>query len=220
LNYFKGFGDFMKKITKIEYQKKNKDRVNVYLDDKYEFGLDLNTLIKYSLRKDMELEEEFIDEILIAEEKNKAYNYAVSQLAGSSKSEKELRNKMSGKGYDLNFIEDAIDRLKSNKYIDDEEYCDRFIHDKTKISKYGKLKVKSDLYAKGIDRETIEEKINQISDEDEMQRAIEAAQKKLRTLEGTDPLKIKFKLYNYLAARGFEHETVKKAISELLNSEI
>ena len=71
----------MKKITKIEYQKKNKDRVSVYLDDNYAFGIDLNIMIKYSLAKNMELEDDFISEILKAEEEINAYNYAISVLS-------------------------------------------------------------------------------------------------------------------------------------------
>jgi regulatory protein len=41
----------MKKITKIEYQKKNKERFNIYIDDEYGFAVDISILIKYSLKK-------------------------------------------------------------------------------------------------------------------------------------------------------------------------
>jgi len=206
----------MKKITKIEYQKNNKDRVNIYLDDKFEFGIDLNIMIKYSLSKNMELDDKFITEILIAEDKIKAYNYAVSILSRSAKSEKELRTKMSDKGYEQEFVDITIDKLKMNKYIDDDDYSDRFIHDKINFSKYGKRKLKEALYNKGIDRQIIEEKLSLISTDDEFVRAYELGEKKIRSLSKEDNAKKYTKLSNFLIGKGFEYETVRKVVSKLL----
>jgi len=206
----------MKKITKIEYQKNNKDRVNIYLDDKFEFGIDLNIMIKYSLSKNMELDDEFITKILIEEDKIKAYNYAVTILSRSAKSEKELRRKMFEKGYEPEFIDITIDKLKINKYIDDDDYSDRFIHDKINFSKYGKRKIKEALNNKGIDRQTIEEKLSLISADDEISRALTLGEKKLNSLTKEDKLKKYMKLSNFLIGKGFEYETVKKVVSKLL----
>lgn len=209
----------MKKITKIEYQKNNKDRVNIFLNDEFGFGLDLNIMIKYSLSKNMELGDEFISEILIAEDKNKAYNYAISILSRRAKSEKELRLKMSQKGYENEYIDFTIDKLKQNKYIDDSDYSERFIRDKLSFSKYGKLKVREALYNKGIDKQIIDEKLNLISSEDEFKRSYELAEKKLKSLFKLDSQKRRIKLYNFLINKGFEYDTVKKVVSELLKEE-
>lgn len=206
----------MKKITKIEYQKNNKDRVNIYLDDEFGFGIDLNIMIKYSLSKNMELYDEFITEILMSEDKVKAYNYAVAVLSRSAKSEKELRVKMAEKGYESEFINITIDKLKLNKYIDDDDYSDRFIHDKINFLKYGKRKIKEALYNKGIDRKIIEEKLNLISTDDEIKRAFVIGEKKLTSLEKEDYSKKYAKLSNFLVGKGFEYETVKNVVSKLL----
>nr|WP_312576880.1 RecX family transcriptional regulator [Sedimentibacter sp.] len=210
----------MKKITKIEYQKNNKDRVNVYLDDKFEFGIDLNVMIKYSLSKNMKLEDEFIKEIIIAEEKTKAYNYAVSILTRSAKSEKELRTKMINKGYEIDIINVIIDKLKANKYIDDCDYSDKFIHDKMNLSKYGKRKIKDALYNKGIDRRIIEEKLSLISTEEENIRAYTLGEKKLKSLTKEDNTKKYIKLSRFLIGKGFEYGTVKRAVNKLLKVDL
>lgn len=208
----------MKKITKIEYQKKNKDRVSIYLDDEYAFGVDLNVLIKYSLSKNMELEDDFIREILEAEEEVSAYNYAISILARTPKSEKQLKQKMRDKGYDLIFIEKAIKKLQGKKYIDDERYCEMFINDKINISKYGKRKIKQALYEKGIDRDIIEDKLSKVTNEEETKRAYMIGAKKLRTIKEEDIRKKTMKLSNYLVNKGFEYSAVKKAVSKLLDN--
>lgn len=209
----------MKKITKIEYQKNNKDRVNIYLDDKFEFGIDLNIMVKYSLSKNMVLDDEFISEILIEEDKTKAYNYAISVLSRSPKSEKELRLKITQKGYDVDLANIIIDKLKANKYIDDEDYSDRFIHDKINLSKYGRRKIKEALYHKGIDRQIIDEKLSLISMDDEIKRAYNLGEKKLKSMSNIENNKKYVKLSNFLIGKGFDYETVRKVVSKLLSTD-
>jgi regulatory protein len=206
----------MKRITKVEYQKKNKDRVNIYLDGNFEFGIDLSIMIKYSLSQDMELDDEFIKEIIIAEDNAKAYNYAISILSRSAKSEKELRIKMTYKGYESELINITMNKLKTNKLIDDNDYSDRFIYDKINYSKYGKRKLKEALYNKGIDRKIIEEKLSLISEDEEYIRAYELGEKKLKSLIKEDNKKKYIKLSNFLIGKGFNYETVKKVVTKLL----
>ena len=209
----------MRKITKIEYQKKNKERFNIYLDDEYGFSIDMNILIKYSLQKNMELSDDIIDEILNAEERISVYNYGISVLSNTAKSEHELRLKMKDKGFDSQLIDNAINRLKEQKYLDDERYCEMYINDKINISKHGVLKIKEALYYKGIDKEIIEEKIKNISSEEREKTALALGQKKVLGIEEEDVRKKGIKLYNYLLSRGFEYETVKKTVKKILDTE-
>lgn len=207
----------MKKITKIEYQKKNKNRFNIYLDDEYAFAIDVNIMIKNSLKKDMLLSDELIYDILKSEEKISVYNYGISILSRAAKSEYELRLKMQDKGFDSVLIDNAIKKLKEQKYLDDERYCEMFINDKINISKYGVRKIKEALCFKGIDKETIEEKIKIISAEDEEERAFDLGRKKFLSLNEVDTRKKAYKLSNYLIGKGFEYETVKKAVKNLMD---
>lgn len=41
----------MPKITKIEVQKNNKERFNLFLDEAFEMGIDIDTLVKFNLKK-------------------------------------------------------------------------------------------------------------------------------------------------------------------------
>lgn len=209
----------MKKITKIEYQKKNKERFNIYIDDEYGFAVDISILIKYSLKKGMELDDALIDEILLAEEEISVYNYGISVLSRYFKSEYELRLKMKNKGFNPQLIDNAISILKERKYLDDERYCEMFINDKINISKHGVRKIKEALYYKGIDKEIIEEKIKSISAESEEERALLLGEKKLLNIKENDNRKKMSKLSNYLLGKGFEYETVNKTLRKLLNAD-
>ena len=209
----------MKKITKIEYQKKNKERFNIYIDDEYGFAVDISILIKYSLKKGMELDDALIDDILLAEEEISVYNYGISVLSRYFKSEYELRLKMKNKGFNPQLIDNAISILKEHKYLDDERYCEMFINDKINISKHGVRKIKEALYYKGIDKEIIEEKIKCISAESEEERALLLGEKKLLNIKENDNRKKMSKLSNYLLGKGFEYETVNRALRKLLNAD-
>ncbi len=209
----------MKKITKIEYQKKNKERFNIYIDDEYGFAVDISILIKYSLKKGMELDDALIDDILLAEEEISVYNYGISVLSRYFKSEYELRLKMKNKGFKPQLIDNAISALKERKYLDDERYCEMFINDKINISKHGVRKIKEALYYKGIDKEIIEEKIKCISAESEEERALLLGEKKLLNIKENDNRKKMSKLSNYLLGKGFEYETVNKTLRKLLNAD-
>ncbi len=209
----------MKRITKIEYQKKNKERFNIYIDDEYGFSVDISIVINYSLIKNMELDDALIDSILKSEEKISVYNYGISVLSRYSKSEYELRLKMKNKGFDSRLIDNAVNALKEQRYLDDERYCEMFINDKINISKYGVRKIKEALYYKGIDKEIIEEKIKRISAEGEEERAFILGEKKLLIIKETDTRKKAAKLSNYLIGKGFEYDTVNKTVKRLIDTE-
>jgi len=209
----------MKKITKIEYQKKNKERLNIYIDDEYGFSVDISILIEYSLKKDMVLDDSLIDDILRSEERTSVYNYGISILSRYARSEYELRLKMKNKGFEPELIDKAVSTLKEQKYLDDDRYCEMFINDKINISKDGVRKIKEALYYKGIDKKIIEEKIKNISQDSEEERALILGSKKLPNIKETDTRKKIAKLSNYLIGKGFEYETVNKTVRKLLSIE-
>ncbi|HQO95232.1 MAG TPA: RecX family transcriptional regulator, partial [Sedimentibacter sp.] len=195
------------------------ERFNIYIDDEYGFAVDISILIKYSLKKGMELDDALIDEILLSEEEISVYNYGISVLSRYFKSEYELRLKMKNKGFNPQLIDNAISILKEHKYLDDERYCEMFINDKINISKHGVRKIKEALYYKGIDKEIIEEKIKCISAESEEERALLLGEKKLLNIKENDNRKKMSKLSNYLLGKGFEYETVNKTLRKLLNAD-
>lgn len=209
----------MKKITKIEYHKKNKERFNIYLDDEYGFSVDISILIDFSLKKGMVLDDALIGDILRAEEKISVYNYGISVLSRCAKSECELRLKMQSKGFEPDLIEKAIKTLKEQKYLDDERYCEMYIRDKTNLSNNGVRKIKEALYYKGIAKEIINEKIKMITPESEEERAFILAEKKLLNIKENDTRKKMAKLSNYLIGKGFEYETVNKTVRKLMKSD-
>lgn len=206
----------MKTITNVEFQKYNKNRINIYLDNKFAFGLDYEIYLKYKLSKNMQLDDAFIEQILKSEDEAKALNLSLSYLSRRLKTEKEIVKKLNEKGYETSIIDKVISKLKSCNYIDDEQYCDKYIHDKMKFSKNGINKIKVELYRKGINKDIISQKISSIDKEEEYKRAYEIAEKKIKTYKETDKYKIRSKLFLFLSSKGFDFDTIKEAVESVI----
>lgn len=205
----------MPKITSVELQKKNKNRFNIFLNNKFAFGLEASIYYKYNLEIEMDLDESFIETILKAEDREKALNYAMSLLSKKDRTKKEMIDKLRDKGFDEDITNHVLNKLSEYNYINDENYCKRYINDKIKFSKYGINKIKAKLYNKGVDRDIISREIVKIDNDLELENALLYARKKLNSIKEKDSYKIKAKLSNHLATKGFNYDTVKKVFSEL-----
>lgn len=205
----------MPKITSIEQQKNNKDRFNIFLDNSFAFGLDASICHKYKLKEDMQLDENYINNILKTEEKNKASNYAMYLLSKKDRTKREIIDKLKDSGFDNETIDYVLDKLEEYNYINDEAYSEKYINDKMKFSKYGANKIKAKLYSKGVDKEIISKEIIKIDNNLELENALTLAQKKLSSIKESDKYKIKSKLSGHLITKGFSYDIIKKVFSEL-----
>ena len=70
-------------ITKIEQQKSNEDRVNIYVDDKYFPAIFKELVFSFNLKKGDEIDENYLKSILSDEMYIKAKNKALNILSSS-----------------------------------------------------------------------------------------------------------------------------------------
>ncbi len=186
--------------------------MSIYIDNEYAFGLNISIYEKYNLKKDMEVNEEFVQEVLINEEKNKAVNRGLKYLTASQKTEKEVREKLGIQDFDQDIIDYAIAYLKDNKYINDDHYAESFINDQLNFNRDGRRKIRTKLYRKGIDMETIDRKISLIDEEVFVDNALKVARKRLKAMTYKDEHERDQKIFRFLFYKGYDFDTVKKAV--------
>ena len=203
-------------ITKIEAQKRSKDRVNIYVDEEYFMAVYAELVYTHSLKKGMEIDKDSLESLLHDEMYMKAKNKALTILSKSDQSEKKLREKLLN-DFDENIIEDVIEFLKGYKLINDNLLAEKIVHDNMNLSKFGKNKIKQNLYNKGIASSDIQEAISQIDPDEEYENAKYLAEKRLKRLKGEDKNKINQKIYQHLAYKGFSYDIIKRVLRELLN---
>lgn len=202
------------KITSIESQK-DKTRVNIYIDDKFAFGISEEIRFKHGLTVDQDIEDDFIQDILLYEEQFKTTNYALNLLSYRQRSEKEIYNSLKRKGYEEPFIDKAIEYCKENKYIDDLAFAKSFINDKVNLNKLGPNRIKYELINKGISNDIIDKTLR-INSRDEYETAIIVATKKFNSYKGQDQNAIYRKLGGYLQRKGYTFDIISKILNELL----
>jgi Uncharacterized protein conserved in bacteria len=207
----------MAKITKIEVQKKNKERVNLFLDDEYAFSLSMELVYKEGLKKNQEIDSKKLE--LLAEEESiiRCKNSALKTIERSYKTEKEVIEKLKEKGYGENAINISIEFLRQYNFINDTNYTKAYIKDK--LNSYGSQKIKYTLIQKGISKEIIEDILADADKDNERNTAINLAKKKLDVIrkKESDNYKISGKLYRYLMSRGYGYDIVNEVVKEVMH---
>lgn len=205
-------------ITKIEQQEKNKSRYSVYVDDQFAFGISEDLLVKYRLLKGKEIDSTSMGQIVEEEEQQKANNYALKLLSYRGRARHEMEKKMKEKGYEAQTIEKTIAFLQTHNYINDEDFAASYVRDKRNIQKLGKMRIKQELYQKGVDKTIIQGAIDeQIDPEEELEAALNFGRKKLDSTYRNDDKNAQYrKLGSSLQRKGYDYDIIKKVLSALI----
>ena len=205
-------------ITKIEEGKRNKERVNIYIDNEYAFSVSKEILYKENLKVDDTVNIEDLREIVKKDNYIKCKNSALRIVERSYKSERELKDKLLLKGYDKDSIEKTIEFLKEYNFLSDNNYTKMYVKDKSKFQ--GKNRIKFDLYRKGIDEEIIQEELSSIDEEDEREVAYNLVLKKYNVISKreSDKYKLSQKLYRYIVSKGYSYDIASYAIKKVLEN--
>ena len=150
-------------------------------------------------------------------QKNKtALQKAADLLARQEQSEKVLRQKLLLRKYDGAEVDAAIDKLKKFKYLDDEETCASLFE---KLYAEERLSVKQiclKLLQRGYDSNFVEKLIPADTFRHEYNAAFKIAEKKFAGKNSAD-LKFKNKIWQHLAAKGFDSEIISAVTEDFLN---
>ncbi len=203
-------------ITKIEQQKNNEDRVNIYVNGEFFTAIFKELVFTFNLKKGDEINEDNLKSILSDEMYLKAKNKALNILSKADQSEKKIREKLST-DFEENTIDKVIEFLKRNNFINDNLLAQKIINTNLNLNKCGKNRIKQNLYNKGIDSSTINKAISDIDNEAEFGNAMYLAKKRYERIKNEDKRKIYQKLSQHLAYKGFNYDIIKRVLNKLLN---
>ena len=206
----------MSKITKIEIQKRNKERVNLFLDGEYAFSLSAELVYKEGLKVNENVDSIKLEALAEKDTIIKCKDSALRIIERSYKTEKEVRDKLKLKGYDENSINKSIEFLKEYNFLNDDNYTKMFIKDK--LNTQGSNKIKYGLFKKGVSKEIIEKELSNVDKEDEKSTALNLAKKKIITIKKSesDNYKVSGKLYRFLISKGYSYDVVKDVVKEVM----
>lgn len=195
------------KITKLEVQKNDKNRVNLYVDDEFYSGIPAELVYLEHLKTGLEIDEKDLKKIIFENEKSKAMSRVTKYIGSSLKTQKQIREYLRKKEYSSETIEYVLSKLIEYDYIDDQKYAQAYVL--TYGKKYGKLKLKSQLKVKGVSEEIIESVL-----EDNKVDSIENVASKYLKNKVLTP-EVSQKLFRFLYSRGYEFDEINSYINKI-----
>jgi regulatory protein len=201
----------LSKITKITQQKKLRERFNLFIDGKFELGVDGSLIVKYDIKVGDEYTDELKLDLVNDDRVEMAYTGLLNFIGYRERCEYEVKQWLYKKKYhDLS--DELITRLKNQNYLNDERFAQLFIRDRVKIKGFGPIRLRHELNAKRISKQIIESEIEAIREEyDFNQLAFDLAERKLKHIE-QPTYKDKKRLWSLLQRRGFEGSSISSAL--------
>jgi len=200
----------MKKITALKLQKRNKNRVNVYLDG--EFAAGLSRIVAGWLQIGQEISEEKLADLLAKDEVEIALQRAVNFISLRPRSEKEVRQNLYKHKTDEETIQTVLEKLRRGGLVDDSGFAEMWVENRSKFRPRGRSLLRMELRQKGIQDPVIEDNLQDV---DEGSLAYRAAQKQARKYAHLERQEFRKKLSGFLARRGFPYAIIYDIIPKI-----
>jgi regulatory protein len=201
----------VKRITALKSQKRNPQRLNVYLDDEFAFGL--SRFVAAWLQVGQELSEEKIEDLLTHDASESAYQIATKFIGYRMRTVSEVERNLDKKGVEPAIIDQVIERLISNGLLDDKRFAQMWIENRNEFRPRSYRMLASELRRKGINLEIIDEALKETKPEENLAQL--AAQKQARRYKNLEWNDFYQKLGSYLARRGFSYSIIKPVIEQI-----
>lgn len=213
------------KITNLSTQQRDPNRINVFVDDKYRFSLDVSQVVSLGVKIGREYDEQELAELEQESQFGKLYGRALEYCLMRPHSAREVRDylwrktratryrsKKTGElkerpGVSQALVDRVYKRLVEKAYIDDEKFTRYWVENRNQTKGMSRRKLEAELRAKGVANDIIERNLRDSlrNDTDELQKII--AKKRRRYPDEQ-------KFMQYLACQGFSFDDIKTALRE------
>ncbi|MDP4170972.1 MAG: recombination regulator RecX [Bacillota bacterium] len=210
-------------ITKITTQQKRQDRYNVFLDygkgEQYAFSVDENVLIKFQLKKGLELDDFALMEINYQDDIRKSYNLAVGYLAARMRTEKEIRDYLAQKDMEEPVIKEVIHKLFEQNYINEQEFAFAYVRTQMNTTDKGVKIIKTELKEKGLAEGLIQSALELYPFEMQVEKALKLCSKYSKKNTNESKRLLNQKLESMLMRKGYPYEVINLAVNEAEQAE-
>lgn len=193
-----------KEITALKAQKKNPNRISVYLDGEYAFGL--ARIVAAWLRIGQSLNEHEIERLKQQDTLEVAYQKMLHFMSYRPRSESEVQRKLNEHGYSEPVVEATVQRLKDNQLLSDVQFAKTWVDNRSTFRPRSKRMLAMELRQKGLEDDVIEQALAGTDDESSL--AYQTAAKYAHRLVGVDWETFRKRLGAFLMRRGFSYGTI------------
>lgn len=223
-------------ISKIERQKKDKQRYSLFVEDQFLLGIDEAVLIHFGMHKGQEISEEMLAEIREAEYHQKVYSKAIHYLSFGLRTIKEMRDYLAkvpalnaeelqseaGKEnageaakIDDSLISQIIERLLKQNYLDDLIYGQSYVRTSALINRKGPSMIQQELIKKGLTEQEILQALEEYPVDQQIENIQQLSEKYIRTKKNIPFKMLKNKLFEHLLVKGYDSDLIKQEMTQL-----
>lgn len=154
------------------------------------------------------------------EQEKQALVTALRLLTATPKSRQKLQEKLEGRGYSKNVLQNTLDHLEKQGLLNDRAYGQSVVQSYRNYRLAGRKKIIFELKRKGLQPSLIHELLGNYSAEEEREKAHELAKAKFEKLKKLEPVKRRKKLYDFLIRRGFDFNISRDTVEQLERNDL
>jgi regulatory protein len=198
------------KVTALKVQKHHPNRINVYLDNEFSFGL--SRITAAWLKVGQELSPNKIAKLQAQDEREVAYVQALRFLDYRPRSRAEVRKNLEKHAFAPEVISDVFKRLERSGLVNDERFAQDWVTNRSEFRPRSRKALAYELRQRGLADNAIKKALEGINEET---LAYQAAIKQARRYENLPIRDFRNKLGSYLARRGFSYEIIKEVVARV-----
>ena len=192
-------------ISDIQPQKRNQQRVNIYVGGQYAFSLSLTAAAE--LKIGQPLTPELLAQVRSQDEFDKARLTAERFLSYRPRSTAEVRQNLLRKEIPVPLVEQVIRNLQERHLLDDVAFARYWIEQRESFKPRGALALRQELQQKGLEQHIIEAVLTRLDDTSSARRAAEKQAQRWSHLPWEA---FSQKMGSFLQRRGFDYDTIRQ----------
>jgi regulatory protein len=211
-------------VTAITAHPRKAGRFIVSVDDQVRALISGETVGELGLRIGTNLDGRGTAALAEASARQATFDRAVHLLSFRPRSSMELRRKLLGLPHpaESRHVEEALMRLTALGYVDDAAFAREFTRSRVGNAGMSRRRVAAELRRRGVAREAIADALEEGGEAgggaaDEVATASDVARRRLRAMRGVDDAARRRRLYAFLARRGFDADTIRRALAAVLS---
>jgi len=201
-----------REITAIKAQKHNRQRVNIYLDGEFAFGL--SRFVAGWLEPGRKLTKAEIKKLQEEDTYEVAFQKALQFISHRPRSVDETRRRLSKKGFSDTVIEATLEKCLEKKWLDDLDFARHWIENRNTFHPRSDRLLRYELRLKGVADDVITQALEKYGG-DEKELAYQAGIKKAKRYRQDTKFDFQKKVGGYLGRRGFHYGIVKPTVERL-----
>lgn len=199
----------------IKYKKLKNNKYKVILDNNIELTLYEDVILKNELLIKKSIDDKMLEDIKNLNSYYDCYYYALKSINSRNKSIYDMKTLLIKHEYDYKYIDDVIELLKRQGYLDDNQFSYSFINDKMITTNWGPYKIKNELLKHKVDESIIDNNLDMFTSDEEKNRIEKIVDKMIKSNKSSGGSVLKNKIKNTIINMGYSISLVNEVVDKI-----